>query len=123
MPVVFEAPIASSLISHFIGAISGGALYRKASFLLDQKGHQIFPDFMRIHEQPLLPAAMGSAAYDNEGVATRTRDIVRDGVLQDYVLSRTQASALASRIIPIVSLHPGLGLPNDRTTNSITGFF
>jgi PmbA protein len=94
MPVIFEAPVASSLISHFIGAISGGALYRKSSFLLDQKGQQVFPEFMRIHEQPLLKSAMGSSAYDNEGVATANRDIVQDGVLQDYVLSSYSARRL-----------------------------
>ncbi len=85
-PVVYEAPIASSVLSHFIGAIRGGSLYRKASFLVDHLGKQIFPEWVRIHEQPLLPKAMGSAAFDNEGVVTLTRDIVKQGVLQGYVL-------------------------------------
>ena len=82
VPVLFEAPVASSLLSHFIGAISGGALYRKASFLLDYLGKSVFPNFVRIHEQPLLPRAMGSAAFDSEGVATKARDIVAGGVLE-----------------------------------------
>jgi PmbA protein len=94
VPVIYEAPVASSLLSHFISAVSGGALYRKASFLLDHLGQQVFPDFVRIHEQPLLPGAMGSAAFDNEGVATTPRDIVRDGVLQSYVLSSYSARRL-----------------------------
>jgi len=94
VPVIYEAPIASSLLSHFISAISGGALYRKASFLLDHLGKQIFPDFVRIHEQPLLIGAMGSASFDSEGVATAPRDIVKDGVLQGYVLGSYSARRL-----------------------------
>jgi len=94
VPVIYEAPIASSLLSHFISAISGGALYRKASFLLDHLGEQIFPDFVRIHEQPMLMGAMGSTAFDSEGVATEARDIVRDGILQGYVLGSYSARRL-----------------------------
>jgi len=94
VPVIYEAPIASSLLSHFISAISGGALYRKASFLLDHLGEQIFPDFVRIHEQPMLMGAMGSTAFDSEGVATQARDIVRDGILQGYVLGSYSARRL-----------------------------
>ena len=94
VPILFEAPVASSLLSHFIGAISGGALYRKASFLLDHLGKPIFPDFVRIHEQPLLPRAMGSAVFDSEGVATKPRDIVTDGVLAGYVLGSYSARRL-----------------------------
>jgi len=94
VPVIYEAPIASSLLSHFISAISGGALYRKASFLLDHLGEQIFPDFVRIHEQPLLMGAMGSASFDSEGVATAARDIVKDGILQGYVLGSYSARRL-----------------------------
>jgi len=94
VPILFEAPIASSLLSHFIGAISGGALYRKASFLLDHLGKPIFPDFVRVHEQPLLPRAMGSATFDSEGVATRVRDIVTEGVLEGYVLGSYSARRL-----------------------------
>ncbi len=94
VPVLFEAPVASSLLSHLVGAISGGALYRKASFLLDHVGRQIFPGFVRIHERPLMPRGMGSAAFDNEGVATRERDIVTDGVLRGYVLGTYSARRL-----------------------------
>ena len=94
VPVLFEAPVASSLLSHFIGAISGGALYRRASFLLDHIGKQVFPEFVRIHEQPLLKEALGSAAFDGEGVATEASDIVTDGVLQRYVLGSYSARRL-----------------------------
>ncbi|KAA3621959.1 MAG: metalloprotease PmbA [Proteobacteria bacterium] len=94
VPVLFEAPVAASLVSHLISAISGGALYRKASFLLDHAGKQVFPEFVRIHERPFLPRGMGSASFDNEGVATRARDIVSDGVLRGYVLSSYSARRL-----------------------------
>ena len=94
VPVLFEAPVASSLISHFVGAISGGALYRKASFLLDQVGQQIFPDFVQIYEQPLLKCAMGSAAYDSEGVTTSANNVITDGVLQRYLLGSYSARRL-----------------------------
>jgi PmbA protein len=94
VPVLFEAPVASSLLSHLVGAITGGALYRRASFLLGHVGQQIFPRFVRIHERPLLPRGMGSASFDNEGVATRARDIVSDGVLNGYVLGSYSARRL-----------------------------
>jgi len=93
-PVLYEAPIASSLLSHFGGAIRGGALYRQASFLLDSLGKKVFADFVRIHEQPHLKGAMGSAAFDSEGVATAPRDLVRDGVLLGYVLDSYSARKL-----------------------------
>ncbi|NKC11560.1 MAG: metalloprotease PmbA [Gammaproteobacteria bacterium] len=94
MPVLFSADIASSLFGHLIGAIRGGALYRKATFLLDRLDTQIFPAGFRIHEQPLLRRGAGSVAYDGEGVATRDRDIVNDGVLKGYVLSSYSARRL-----------------------------
>ncbi len=93
-PVIYEAQVASSLLTHLISAISGGALYRKSSFLLDHKGKKIFPDHINISEQPYLPKALGSAAFDNEGVATRQRSIIKDGILMDYVLSSYSARKL-----------------------------
>ncbi len=93
-PVVFEAPVAGSLLAHLISAIRGGALYRKASFLLDHLGRRIFPDFVHIHEQPHLKRALGSAPFDNEGVATRPHDIVAAGRLKSYVLDRYSACRL-----------------------------
>jgi PmbA protein len=77
-PVLYSAEMASSLIGSLIGAISGGSLYRKSSFLLDSLGQQILPAFIHIHEQPHLLMALGSSAYDAEGVSTMTRDIVKD---------------------------------------------
>ncbi len=93
-PVLFSAEIASSLLSSFIGAISGGSLYRKSTFLLDALNTQIFPSFIHIHEQPHLVGGLGSAMYDSEGVMTRHRDLVRGGILQDYVLSTYSAKKL-----------------------------
>ena len=94
VPVIYAADIASSLFGHFTSAVSGSSLYRKASFLLDHLGKQVFPDFIHIHEQPLLLKGMGSAPYDSEGVATRARDIVRDGILQGYILNSYAARKL-----------------------------
>lgn len=94
-PVLFEAPLAGSLLSHLVGAVRGGSLYRRTSFLLDSLGQQVFAPGIRIHEQPYLVGAIGSAAYDSEGVATTPRDLVRDGVLQGYVLDSYSGRKLA----------------------------
>ncbi|HDZ16446.1 hypothetical protein LCGC14_1510400 [marine sediment metagenome] len=93
-PVIFSAQLAPSLFGQLISAIRGGSLYRKASFLLDKKGEKIFPEFVRIHEQPHLLKALGSANFDAEGVATVNRDIVLDGILQGYVLDSYAARRL-----------------------------
>ncbi|TAN51947.1 MAG: metalloprotease PmbA [Methylococcaceae bacterium] len=93
-PVLFSAEIAAGLLGHFIGAIRGGNLYRKSSFLLDCLGKQVFPAFVHIEEQPHWRGALGSASYDSEGVATRPHALVRDGVLQSYVLSSYSARKL-----------------------------
>ena len=93
-PVLYSAEIASGLLSSFIGAISGGNLYRKSSFLLNALDTQVFPEFIRIYERPHLKGALGSAAYDGEGIATKSRDIVSDGILRSYVLSTYSARKL-----------------------------
>ncbi len=93
-PVLYEAPLATSLLSHFVGAVRGTSLYRQASFLLDALGKPVFADFVRIHEQPRLKGAQGSAAFDSEGVATQARDLIRDGILQGYVLDSYSARKL-----------------------------
>ncbi len=93
-PVLYSAEVAGGLLGSFIGAISGGALYRKSSFLLDALDKQIFPEFIRIHELPFLKGALGSAAFDGEGVATQERDIVSGGVLRGYVLNTYSARKL-----------------------------
>lgn len=93
-PVVFEAPVADGLFGAFVGAISGGAQYRKASFLLDRLGTEVFAPGVRIHEEPHLKCALGSAPFDSDGMATRPRDLVSAGVLQGYVLSAYSARKL-----------------------------
>jgi PmbA protein len=94
VPVLFEAPIASSLMGHFVNAVSGGSLYRKSSFLLDSVGKQVFPSNIRIRELPHLKKGLASGPFDNEGVATRDRDVVRDGVVQGYFLGSYSARKL-----------------------------
>ncbi len=93
-PVLFSAPMAAGLLRNLVAALSGANLYRKASFLLDQLGTQLFPDFVRIHEEPHLPRALGSAPFDGEGVATRAKDLVREGVLRTYLLDSYTACRL-----------------------------
>ncbi|HMB42860.1 MAG TPA: metallopeptidase TldD-related protein, partial [Luteimonas sp.] len=95
--VLYAAEVARSLISHLLGAVSGGALYRKASFLLDSAGTQVFPDWFGIDELPFLPRGFRSAAYDAEGVATRESSLVSAGVLQRYVLGSYSARKLGLR--------------------------
>lgn len=94
VPVVFSPEMARGLLGSFVGAIRGGSLYRKASFLVDSLGRQIFPGFVRMEENPLIPRALGSAAFDGEGVATRDRLLVDGGVLQGYVLDSYSARKL-----------------------------
>ena len=93
-PVLFSPEVSRGFIGHSIGAIAGGAQYRRSSFLLDAAGEQVFPDFLQIQERPHIPGAMASAPYDAEGVATTDRDIVVDGVLQGYILSSYSARRL-----------------------------
>jgi len=93
-PVIFQAEMAIGLMRSFIGAINGSALYRHSSFLMDHLGKQVFPKFVRIHEQPLLPGGLASAAFDSEGVATRTKDFITGGILQSYVLDSYSARKL-----------------------------
>jgi PmbA protein len=93
-PVIFEAPLAASLIGNFVHAVSGGSLYRKTSFLLDQIGKPVFSPLVSIRERPYLPKGLASSAFDNDGVRTRDRDIVEAGVLQGYFLSTYTARKL-----------------------------
>ncbi len=93
-PVLFAPELARGLIGHFTAAVRGGALYRKASFLLDRLGAAVFPDFVTIRERPHLPGALASAPFDSEGVATADRDLVAGGVLRGYVLDSYSARRL-----------------------------
>lgn len=94
VPVLFEAPLASGILGAFVQAVSGSALYRKSSFLLDSLGKQVFPRHIRIHEDPLVDGALGSAPFDDEGVRVRPRDVVKNGIVQGYFLSCYSARKL-----------------------------
>ncbi len=93
-PVLFYPSVAKSLLASFVSAISGTNLYRKSSFLLDFLHKKVFADFINIKEEPLLPKALGSTPFDNEGVATVPKTIVKNGVLQGYVLNSYSARKL-----------------------------
>ena len=93
-PVLFEAPIATGLVASFVSAISGGHLYRKSSFLLDSLDTQVFPAFFQLQERPFLVRGLASSPFDSEGVATRDRDVVKDGVVQSYFLGSYSARKL-----------------------------
>lgn len=94
VPVLFEAPLAATLIGNFVHAASGGALYRKASFLIDRVGTQVFSPCVHISERPHLPRGLASSPFDDDGVATRDREVVEDGVLRGYFLSTYSARKL-----------------------------
>lgn len=93
-PVLLPPEIARGFWGHLVGAISGGTLYRRASFLLDRLGEPVCAPFVTLREQPHLPRGAGSAAYDGEGVATRERTLVESGVLKDWLLSSYSARKL-----------------------------
>jgi len=94
VPVLFEAPLAASLIGNFVHAASGGSLYRKTSFLLDSLGQRVFSKKVQMSERPHLPGGLASSVFDSDGVATKDRDVVVDGVLQGYFLSAYTARKL-----------------------------
>ena len=86
-PVIFLNDVATGLISHLAAAISGGSLYRKASFLLDHLGKQVLPDWFEIAERPHLIGQLASTPFDSEGVRTQDIEIIRNGILQTYLLT------------------------------------
>ncbi len=92
--VLYSPEMARSLIGHFNSAISGSSQYRQSTFLLDCVDQQVFPEFIRLHEQPHIPQAFGSCCFDKEGVATKNRDIVADGIVQNYIMSSYSARQL-----------------------------
>jgi PmbA protein len=94
VPVIFEAPLASGLIGSLVHAVSGGALYRKSSFLVDSLGKSLFPSFVNLSERPHILGGLASSAFDNDGVATRNREVVTSGILNGYFLSTYSARKL-----------------------------
>ena len=97
VPVLFEAPVAAGLLGAYVGAVSGGALYRQASFLPDSLGEQVMAAHLDIDEDPHVRKGKGSAPFDDEGVRTRARRAVEAGVAQGYFLSSYSARKLGMR--------------------------
>jgi len=93
-PVLYAPELARGLFGHFVGAIRGSSQYRRTSYLLDAAGKAVFPQFMQIAERPHLLQGLASSPFDAEGVATRDRELVRDGVLTGYVLGSYSARRL-----------------------------
>ncbi|MBP6582377.1 MAG: metalloprotease PmbA, partial [Chromatiaceae bacterium] len=94
VPVLFSPLTAAGLLRSLTSAISGSSLYRRSSFLLDRIDTRIFPDFVRIHELPHLRRGLGSAPFDGDGVATRAKDLVSEGILRTYLLDAYSARRL-----------------------------
>ncbi|QID17268.1 metalloprotease PmbA [Nitrogeniibacter mangrovi] len=113
VPVLFEAPVAAGLIGSFVGAVSGGALYRKSSFLLDSLGQQVFSPIVNLSERAYLKKGFGSGPFDDDGVQTRDREVIVDGMLQGYFLSTYSARKLGMQTTGNAGgahnliLHPG----------------
>lgn len=97
VPVLFESSLAAGLLGAYVQATSGGSLYRKSTFLLDSLGQRVLPEHIDVHEDPHIRGGKGSAPFDDEGVVTRARDVVRGGVVQNYFLSTYSARKLGMR--------------------------
>jgi len=93
-PVLFVPDLARGVFGHMVAAVRGGSQYRRSSFLLDSAGTQILPSFIQMHERPHIPKALASCPFDSEGVATRDRELIANGVLQGYVLGSYAARKL-----------------------------
>ena len=117
-PVLFEAPLAIGLLGSFTQAISGGALYRKASFLCDSLGQSVFAGHLHLREDPFIKGAMGSSAFDDEGVRTQARDLVRAGELHGYLLSSYTARKLGMKTTGNAGGSHNLRLYSDKTQTS-----
>lgn len=93
-PVVFDSSVSGSLIGHLVGALGGSALYRRTSFLCDSIGSRILPEAFTLREEPHIPKALGSTYYDAEGVATRPRNVIENGIILGYFLGSYSARKL-----------------------------
>jgi PmbA protein len=93
-PVLFAPEVARGLVGSFVGAIRGGAQYRKSTFLLGAAGQQVFPSWVQMHERPFIEKGLASGAWDSEGVRTRDRELVRGGVVDGYLLGSYSARKL-----------------------------
>jgi PmbA protein len=120
-PVLFEAPLALGLLGALTQATSGGALYRQTSFLLDSLGRQLFPTHINVLEDPHIKGAMGSSPFDEEGVKTHARDVIRAGVLQGYFLSTYTARKLGMVTTGNAGGSHNLVLRSSQTHKKVTG--
>ncbi len=112
-PVLFEAPVAIGLVGHFVSAVNGGNLYRKTSFLVDSLGEQVFAPAVDIEERPFEPQGAASTSFDDEGVATRQRFVVRAGVLEGYFLGSYAARKLGMQTTGNAGGHHNLVLKSN----------
>ncbi|MEY3286948.1 MAG: metalloprotease PmbA [Pseudomonadota bacterium] len=115
VPVLFESPLAAGLLGAYVQATSGGALYRKASFLLDSLGQQVTAAHLSIEEDPFVLKGKGSAPFDDEGVRTQARTVLKDGVVQTYFLSSYSARKLGLRTTGHAGGSHNLRLSSSRT--------
>ena len=119
-PVLFVPEMARGLIGHLVGAIRGGSQYRRSSFLLDAAGQQLFPEWLNIVERPHIAKALASAPFDAEGVTTRDRELIRNGVLTGYVLSTYSARKLGLKTTGNAGgVHNLLVTPGSQDFNSL----
>ena len=114
-PVLFEAPLAAGLLGAYVQATSGGALYRKSTFLLDSLGKQVLPAHIQITEDPHVLGGVGSAPFDEEGVRTQRRDVVKNGVVQGYFLSTYSARKLGMQTTGNAGGSHNLSLTSSKT--------
>jgi PmbA protein len=115
VPVLFESTVAAGLLGAYVQATSGGALYRKSTFLLDSLGQQVLPEHIDIFEDPHVLRGKGSAPFDDEGVRTKARDVVKAGVVQGYFLSTYSARKLGLRTTGHAGGSQNLSLTSQRT--------
>lgn len=115
VPVLFESPLAAGLLGAYVQATSGGALYRKASFLLDSLGRRVMAPHLQIQEDPFIPKGKGSAPFDDEGVRTQARSILKNGEVQSYFLSSYSARKLGLRTTGHAGGSHNLRLSSTRT--------
>ena len=112
-PVLFEAPVAIGFLGHFVSAVNGGNLYRKTSFLVDSLGKEVFARNVQIDERPFERQGSASTPFDDEGVATHERAVIRDGVLQGYFLGTYSARKLGMKSTGNAGGHHNLVLKSD----------
>ena len=117
-PVLFEAPLAAGLLGAFVQAVSGGALYRKSTFLTDSLGTAVFGSDISIIEDPSIPGAVGSGPFDEEGVRVQRREVVKDGIVQGYFLSSYSARKLGMQTTGNAGGSHNLQLLSSRTQPS-----